>query len=163
MYHDLGDHSETFQVDFDPSKISYAQLLDLFWSAHNPCGGGGSRQYRSAVFYADEAQKRLALESKTRVQLERGKVTTAVEPLGTFTLAEAYHQKYALRNTPELAREFARIYPRDEDFVNSTAAARVNAYLSGEGTAEQFHAEVGRLGLSEKGQETLRNRTSVVR
>lgn len=157
-YHDLGDHTESFQVDFDPEKTSYADLLAIVWDSHNPCAQSWSRQYRSAIFYANDDQKKLALESKAKVEKERGKVTTDIEPLGTFTWAEDYHQKYSLRNSRELAKEFKSMFAKDEDFVNSTAAARVNGYLGGDGTKEQLEKEVDRLGLSDEGKKVLKTR-----
>jgi fluoride ion exporter CrcB/FEX len=62
-------------------------------------------------------------------------------------LAEAYHQKYLLRQRPALMKEFNAIYPAIEDFVNSTAAARINGYLGGYGTFSALKAELNNLGL----------------
>jgi peptide methionine sulfoxide reductase MsrA len=152
----MGDHTETFQVDYDPKQITYEKLLDIFWASHNPCGGGGSRQYRSAIFTMNDEQKKLAEESLAKVAAVRGDVTTAIEPLTAFTRAEDYHQKYSLRHSRPLMEEFRAMYPKDEDFVNSTAAARVNAYIAGDGTKEQLEKEIDRLGLSEEGKAELR-------
>jgi peptide methionine sulfoxide reductase MsrA len=152
----MGDHTETFQVDYDPKQITYAKLLDIFWASHNPCGGGGSRQYRSAIFTMNEEQKKLAEESLVKVAAEHGEVTTDIEPLTTFTWAEDYHQKYSLRHSRALLAEFRAMYPKDADFVNSTAAARVNAYIAGDGTKEQLEREIDRLGLSDEGKAELR-------
>jgi peptide-methionine (S)-S-oxide reductase len=62
-YHSLGDHSETIQIEYDPEQISYEELLDIFWSAHNPTARPWSRQYASFVFYHDETQRELALRT----------------------------------------------------------------------------------------------------
>jgi len=75
----------------------------------------------------------------------------------TFWPAEDYHQKYYLRQTPALLREFARMYPDDADLRDSTAAARVNGYLGGAGPPAEA---LDRLGLSPEGQRYLRNVTA---
>lgn len=97
-YRSLGDHSETIQIDYDPTEISYAELLDVFWDSHNPAYPDHSRQYMSIVFYHDEVQKRLAMETKARQEVRAGsQVFTEIVPYTEFYLAEDYHQKYRLR------------------------------------------------------------------
>jgi hypothetical protein len=153
----LGDHTETFQVDFDPARLTYEQLLDIFWASHRPDERPWSRQYMKAVFYHSETQKRLAEASRDRVAAKTGgQVATPILPATEFYLAEDYHQKYALRRgAPDLLREYQAVYPELKDWVNSTAVARVNGYLGGFGTLELFDAEVDRLGLSAGGQDKL--------
>lgn len=101
------DHAEAIRILFDPTKISYGQILKIFFSvAHDPTqlnrqGPDRGRQYRSAIFYADEEQKRVA--EGYIAQLEAAKVfdkkiVTEVVPLGKFFSAESYHQDYARRN-----------------------------------------------------------------
>jgi peptide-methionine (S)-S-oxide reductase len=155
-YHNLGDHTESIQVDYDPAKTTYDQMLDLIWGSHNPCGGSWSRQYMSAIFYDGEEQKKAVLASKARLEEKLGKpVKTAILPLVKFYLAEDYHQKYELRCNADMAREFKAIFADEKDFVNSTAAARVNGYLAGRGTKEQLKKELDLLGLSADGKKRL--------
>ena len=101
------DHAEAVQVRFDPKRISYGQILKLFFSiAHDPTqlnrqGADVGRQYRSAIFYADEQQKRVAeayIEQLNRAGVLRGPIVTQLQPLEAFYEAEAYHQGYAARN-----------------------------------------------------------------
>ena len=155
-YRNIGDHSETTQIDFDPTQISYKQILEKFWTTHNPCRAAYSTQYRSAIFYHNDEQKKIALETLKEQEGARGKIHTAIAPATEFYLAEDYHQKYALRNSAELIEEFERIYPDLNSFVNSTAAARVNGYIHGEGTLAAFEAEAASLGLSKEGIKNLR-------
>jgi peptide-methionine (S)-S-oxide reductase len=158
-YHSLGDHTETVQIDFDPTKVSYEKLLEVFWKSHSPGSRSWSRQYKAVVFFHNEEQKRLALESRDRLAAEiKGKIYTEVLPFSGFYLAEAYHQKYRLQQDGGLMREFRAIYPDAQDFVNSTAAARVNGYLGGYGTPEELQRELTTLGLSEAGAERLLDR-----
>ena len=155
-YHDLGDHAETVQIDYDPTRISYRDLLDIFWQSHTPTRRPWSRQYASIIFYRNEEEKRLAIESRDREATKRGtKIHTEILPYSRFYLAEAYHQKYRLQQERELMEEFAFIYPDPRHFVNSTAAARVNGYLSGYGTRESLERELGTLGLSSNSERRL--------
>jgi len=156
-YRILGDHTEAVQVDFDPSKLTFEQLIDRVWKSHNPCGVRGKRQYMSAIFYATEEQRKIVEAGRDRVEAEQGKpVKTAILPLGTFHVAEDYHQKYELRCQGELIKEFTALYPDARDFMNSTAAARINGYLAGQGSPEQLNAEIDLLGLTEEGKQRLR-------
>lgn len=145
----MGNHTETIQIDYDPMVISYEKLLDVFWDSHNPASPVWSRQYMSIIFFHNEEQRRLAIESRDREQARiKGKIYTEMVPFTEFYLAEEYHQKYRLRGEEELMREFQAIYPNDADFVNSTAAARINGYLDGYGTLEGLQKELPGLGLS---------------
>jgi len=156
-YHSLGDHAETIQIDYDPARISYGELLDLFWAGHSPTSRPWSSQYASIIFYHDEEQKRLAEESREREAERRGvPIYTEIEPFDRFYLAEDYHQKYRLRGNRALLAELEAIYPGIDDLVASTAAARVNGYLGGNGSLAQLEAEIDSLGLSPEGQERLR-------
>jgi len=155
-YYNLGDHTETIQIDFDPAQISYGELLEVFWQSHNPVQPSYSRQYASLIFFHDEEQKKAALASKQREEDRRGrKVFTEIVPAGAFHLAEDYHQKYYLQRSRTLMAEFTAMYPNVEDFVNSTAVARANGYLGGNGSRAQLEAELGSLGLSAEGEQEL--------
>jgi methionine-S-sulfoxide reductase len=155
-YHSLGDHTETIQIDYDPSQISYNDLLNIFWRNHNPSSRAWSRQYMAAVFYHNDEQKKLAEESRGREASKRDKrIQTQILPFTAFYRAEDYHQKYRLRRERDLLQEFERIYPADGDLVDSTAAARVNGYLGGHGTAGDLKIDLNRLGLSAEGGRYL--------
>lgn len=156
-YHDLGDHSETVEIDYDPAKISYEQLLDVFWQEHSPTMQSWSRQYAAIVFYHNEAQKRAAEASKQRLAEKLGRpVRTEIRLYTGFTLAEGYHQKHALQRYPEFMEELVSVYPTMSDLITSTAAARLNGYVGGDSTCEALLQEVDRLGLSPARQQYLR-------
>ena len=155
-YHDLGDHSETIQIDYDPARISYQELLNLFWISHSPITRPWSRQYASIIFYHNDEQKRLAEASRDREAAGLGRpLYTEIVPFSTFYLAETYHQKYRLQQAPDLLREFRAIYPQDGEFINSTAAARVNGYLGGYGTLAALEAGLEDAGLSPAVRQNL--------
>jgi peptide methionine sulfoxide reductase MsrA len=152
-YHNIGDHSETVQVDFDPSKIPYQRLLDVYLSSSSIHQAAWSRQYRNAIFYSDKAQFLAARESLAKIP----DAHVDLEQLQSFTLAEDYHQKYYLQNSP-LMREFAGKFPDKAHFVDSTATARVNGYLMGSGSLADLRANLPHLGLSPAGQDSLLKR-----
>jgi peptide-methionine (S)-S-oxide reductase len=95
-------HAEVVEVEYDPSKVSYGQLLDVFWSAHDPTqlnrqGPDFGTQYRSVIFYHDEEQKAEAEASKARLDasgLHRRPIATQIVPAVPFYRAEEYHQRY---------------------------------------------------------------------
>jgi peptide-methionine (S)-S-oxide reductase len=101
-------HNEVVLVVFDPKQVSYAQLLKIFWEAHNPTqgmrqGNDVGTQYRSGIYVYDEAQRQAAEQSKDRYQqalLETGRavITTEILPAPTFYYAEEYHQQYLAKN-----------------------------------------------------------------
>lgn len=110
----------------------------------------------NAVFYHDDKQRLLAMASKTAVEQKIGRtVKTEVVPLRSFTMAEAYHQKYILKSRDVLKNEMLRIYPRHQDFVHSTAVTRLNGYAGGNGRKDQLLREIESLGLSAKGKKAL--------
>ena len=155
-YRSLGDHTETLEIEFDPERISYEELLGVFWAGHDPTSRPYSRQYMAAAFYADEAQKEIALESLRREGEKRGAtIQTKILPLAKFHPAEDYHQKYYLRRHGGLMREFRAMYPQENDFTSSTAAARVNGFLAGYGSAQQLQKEIDSYGLSPEGRKKL--------
>jgi methionine-S-sulfoxide reductase len=158
-YRSIGDHSETIQIDYNPDVVTYSELLAVFWSSHNPSTRSFSRQYRSIIFFHNDRQQRLALETKQREQAKRS-VYTEIVPFSEFFLAEDYHQKYYLRQVGELMRELRGRYPLEEDFNNSTVAARLNGYIGGFGTENQLEEELDGFALSEQAEKYLRERVS---
>src|SRR6185503_14484161 len=97
-------HAESVEIVFDPSKISYQKLLDVYWRNVDPltpnaqfCDHGS--QYRTAIFFHDEEQRRLALASMAQVQKRfKQPVVTEIVPASTFYPAEKYHQDYYKKN-----------------------------------------------------------------
>ena len=155
-YRKIGDHSETIQLDYDPQEISYEQLLKIFWTTHQPTDRPYASQYRSIIFYHSEEQRRLAVASKRRQEDELGKkLYTQIVPAAEFYVAEDYHQKYSLRQNRTLMREFSALYPDPGDFLDSTAAARVNGYLAQYGDRDSLQTEIQTFGLSEQGRKQL--------
>jgi peptide-methionine (S)-S-oxide reductase len=97
-------HAEAVEVTFDPTEVSYGELLDTFWNLHDPTqknrqGWDVGTQYRSAVFTHTPEQAEIAVESKARVQAGLSRpIATEIVPAATFWPAEEYHQQYLVKN-----------------------------------------------------------------
>jgi methionine-S-sulfoxide reductase len=136
-YRSLGNHTETVRVEFDPSVVSYRELLDTFWANHNAYSRPLSAQYKSIIFFHDETQRKLAEASKKKLGKRRGRrVNTEIKKAGPFWVAEDYHQKYYLRNADHLYMLLRQEFKTERDFFSSTAAARLNAWIAGVGSGE---------------------------
>lgn len=101
---------EAVEVHYDPTKVSYSQLLDIFWRNIDPTDAGGQfydrgTQYMTKIYVQDEAERVLAEGSKKKAEAQLGKpVATQIEPMKFFHAAEAYHQNYAEKNPQAYAR-----------------------------------------------------------
>ena len=109
---DKTGYAEVLQIEFNPKEVSYKNLLDIFWGNHNPTslnrqGLDFGTQYRSAIFYYNDKQKKLAEKSKIERQKKLNskrtlfgfkKIVTQIVKSGTFFRAEEYHQKYLEKN-----------------------------------------------------------------
>ena len=93
-------HAEVVQVEYDPDAVSFEELLEVFWKNHDPTqvnrqGPDVGSQYRSAIFYSDDEQRRIAEAAKERAQESyKRPIATEITPAETFYRAEEYHQRY---------------------------------------------------------------------
>jgi len=102
----LTGHYEALQVDYDPTRVSYEKLLEVFWRNIDPLDASGQfcdkgSQYRAAIFVADDQQRALAEASKAALEKSGklpGRIVTEILPAGVFYPAEAYHQDYYRKN-----------------------------------------------------------------
>jgi peptide-methionine (S)-S-oxide reductase len=112
-------HAEVTKIEFDPGRVSYDRLLEVFWEAHDPTtlnrqGADEGTQYRSVILYASEAQKAAAEKSKKETAGKfRDPIVTEIVPLTKFYPAENYHQDY-FRNNPDAPYCQAVIRPKLE-------------------------------------------------
>jgi len=117
-------HAESVQIEFDPSKISYQQLLDIFWRQIDPTDAGGQfvdrgDQYRTAIFYRSENQRMQAEKSRAALQASgrfSKPVVTEIAPASTFWPAEVYHQHYADKNP--IRYHFYRYHSGRDQFLD---------------------------------------------
>ena len=99
-------HAESLELKFDPTKVSYIELLTLFFKMHDPTtanrqGNDAGSQYRSAIFFHDEKQREIAVELMRKIERSgawHAKLTTQVAPAGVFYPAEDYHQRYLVKH-----------------------------------------------------------------
>ena len=124
-------HTEAVQVHYDPAKITYKELLDVFWRHVDPTDAGGQfvdrgPMYRPAIFYHDEEQKRIAEESKAELE-KSGRfskpIATEIVPLSEFYTAEDYHQDYYEKNP--LRYKYYRYGSGRDQFLESAWASEV--------------------------------------
>lgn len=155
-YYAIGDHSETVQIDFDPTQISYEELLREFWDSHTATYQSYSAQYRNILHYHNESQRQAAEASLREVASELSSpVLTELRPAGTFYMAEDYHQKYYVRSDRFWSGELDTLYPDPARFRDSTLVARINGCLAGYCTREQLQREIESYGLSASGRKAL--------
>ncbi|QIE46333.1 peptide-methionine (S)-S-oxide reductase MsrA [Pseudohalocynthiibacter aestuariivivens] len=125
-YRDHGTHAEGIEIIFDPAKISYREILELFFQIHDPTtanrqGNDIGMSYRSAIYYVDDAQKLMARRTIHDVEasgLWPGKVVTEVEPVGDFWEAEPEHQDYLQR----VPNGYTCHFPREDWVLPRTTA-----------------------------------------
>jgi peptide-methionine (S)-S-oxide reductase len=104
---DKTGHAEAIQIEFDPSMISYEELLNVFWDNHDPTalnrqGPDIGTQYRSAIFFHNSEQEKTAKDSKEKLQNSHRfnkDIVTQIIPATTFYIAEEYHQRYFEKNS----------------------------------------------------------------
>jgi peptide-methionine (S)-S-oxide reductase len=156
-YENIGDHIETVRVEYDPETLTYADLLDAFWAAHDPTRAPFKRQYQTALFPRTDAQAEQAQASMAAAaeQLEDSLATEVIDD-ATFYRAEAYHQKHKLRRHPELFEALRAVYPSDPAFADAPAAALLNGYVGGQRAPRHLDADLPRLGLPSEAAARLR-------
>ena len=130
-------HVEAIQITYDPSKVSYSRLLDVFWRQIDPTDGGGQfvdrgQQYRSAIFYHNEEQKRLSEKSKVEMQ-KSGRfsktIVTEIIRASVFYKAEEYHQDYYKKNP--IRYKFYRFNSGRDQFLNKVWTKEIEKPDSG--------------------------------
>jgi methionine-S-sulfoxide reductase len=125
-------HVEAIEVVYDPAKVSYSQLLDVFWKSIDPTDIGGQfadqgSQYKTAVFYADDNEKKMAQASRDALATSgkfKEPLATEILPLRPFYPAEEYHQHYYLKNV--LHYKMYKKGSGREDFITRTWGKMVN-------------------------------------
>ncbi|XP_068640598.1 peptide methionine sulfoxide reductase A5 [Aristolochia californica] len=134
-FRNLGDHAEAVQVEYDPRMIQFRKLLDVFWSSHDSRqifgqGPDVGNQYRSIIFVNGTEETRLAAVGKEKEQTRDRStlVTTEIQQLGTFYLAESEHQKFELKRNPNLLQLLGNM--RDEELTRSSVATKLNSYTA---------------------------------
>jgi len=152
-YFSMGDHTEIIKVVFDKNKLTYQDMIELFFQLHDPALKTKT-QYRSVILYKDEVQKKIAETILKKINLEKKNIRTSIERLEEYYRAENYHQKYYLSLESNLFRAYRAIYNNIDDYIKSTAVSRINGLVKGYSgnVSDKFLED---LGLKEKGKEIV--------
>ncbi|ANU12161.1 peptide-methionine (S)-S-oxide reductase MsrA [Planococcus antarcticus] len=156
-YRQMGDHTETVQIEFDPLVISYTDVLREFWQNHYPNRDNyKGRQYISLWHYHTEQQHQTVEAIKKEMEAKLGEtIETEITPFSGFTAAEERHQKYYLKRYPKALEQLAELYPDRELLTDSTFAARLNGFVKGYGTKDSVREEIAQWNMEEVEQKFL--------
>lgn len=147
-YHSLGDHTEVFQLDFDPDVVSYTDLLGHVFRSHDPRSQTRKTQYQNIVLTETAAQQKALEEFLQTRGLSTDAIDTRIEQLSQFYLAEDYHQKYTLRSKRTFMNAFEELGYDEKQIRESPAAAKLNGYASGHDTTVVDQLKKGRAAES---------------
>ncbi|MGI2327993.1 peptide-methionine (S)-S-oxide reductase MsrA [Planococcus sp. YIM B11945] len=143
-YRQMGDHTETVEVDFDPERLAYADILRIFWQNHYPNRDQyKGRQYISLLRFHSEQQKETIEQVKKDMEAALGEpIETDIAVFTAFTPAEERHQKYYLKRYPKALEQLEAFFPEPSMLVDSTFAARLNGFVKGYGTRDGLKQEI---------------------
>ncbi|KAK1297443.1 Peptide methionine sulfoxide reductase A5 [Acorus calamus] len=134
-YKRIRDHAEVVQVEYDPKIVQFRQLLDVFWTSHDPTevfgqGPDVGDRYRSIIFTNGTGETRMAAVSKEKQQakIRSNIVTTQIQELGMFYAAETEHQKFELKHNPQLFQLLG--FMPAEELQRSSLAMKLNSYAA---------------------------------
>ena len=159
-YKEMGDHTETIEVDFDPSIISYEEILRHFWRSHYPNRDAyRGRQYISLLRFHDEKQEAAVERIKGEMEAELGfSIETEIAPFEGFTLAEERHQKYYLKRYPGALNQLEGMAPEPSILTDSIFAARLNGFVKGFGNREELLEEISGSPIRPEAREQLKEK-----
>lgn len=156
-YRQMGDHTETVEVDFDPNILGYEDILRRFWRNHYPNRDNyKGRQYISLLRYHNPQQKEKIEKIKKEMEQEIGEaIETEIDSYTNFILAEDRHQKYYLKRYPKALDQLEPLYPDLNLLVDSTFAARLNGFVKGYGNRTDLKQEIAGWRIEEDYREML--------
>lgn len=157
IYRQMGDHTETLEIDFDPAVLPYEEVLKHFWENHYPNRDEyKGRQYISLLRFHSVQQQETIGRIKEEMECRLGeKIETEIAPYWDFTLAEERHQKYYLKRYPRILGQLAQHYPNAESLQDSIFAARLNGFAKGFGNREKLKEEIRDWNISEESRRVL--------
>jgi len=132
-YRQMGDHTETVEIDFDPSILAFEDVLRHFWRNHYPNRDQyKGRQYISLLRFRNAQQAAVIASVKKEMEVELGEsIETEIAAFTDFTIAEERHQKYYLKRYPRALEQLISLFPDPALLVDSTFAARLNGFVKG--------------------------------
>ncbi|PAB59897.1 hypothetical protein CCE28_08060 [Anaeromicrobium sediminis] len=153
-YTNIGDHTETIEMEFDGAYMTYEDIMDLFFVSHTPENRTGCTQYKSIIFYHDEEQREVALKKKREFEEKGYFFNTDIVPFERFYLAEFYHQKYYLQKYKVILKEVGA--NSEDDLINSEKATKLNGHCGGYGTLEDLKRDREKWNFKEETIEWLK-------
>lgn len=154
----MGDHTESLEIDYDPTVISVVELLKMFWQHHHSqrINDYRGRQYLSLLLYRNEQQLEQIQSQKQKFerQLEE-EILTEIKPYHHFYCAEDRHQKYYLKRFSNAYASIFQHFATERAFVDSTVVARLNGIAKGFGSYSDLKQSVRFWGLSEIEEQNL--------
>jgi len=155
----MKDQAECVQLEFDTNVTSFDEILEAFWEQYT-FGSVLGGQYRQILFYEDDQQRAIAEHQLSDIEKKRGvKYNVRIQPVGSFYLAEGYHQKYNLRHEDGLMDAFSQY--GFLEFTNSHAASRLNAYVAGFLSGDSIMHELDTYDMSEDQKAIIRRNVSL--
>ncbi|XKG87007.1 peptide-methionine (S)-S-oxide reductase [Sutcliffiella horikoshii] len=153
-YKQMGDHTECLQIDFNPTQITFEEIVRHFWNSHNSNRGNyKGRQYLSIFLFHDYYQKEVLEKIKQETQdINSQTIGTEIAPLNYFTLAEERHQKYYLKRYQNATQKLRKFFLTEEAFNNATLVARLNSFVKGHGTLYSLKDEIETWQTGEKNE-----------
>ena len=156
-YDNLGNHIEVFEVDYDPEKISYEDLVNYYFSAYDATERPFSRRVHSVIYYRNENEKTIAQGVKGSLEKTLGRgVFTEVDAMEDFYLAEAEEQLLYLKVETSIYHELTQIFPDYEQQLLSILASKLNGHIAGYGTEDSLEELLKASSLSEASQLRMR-------
>ncbi|NHN32484.1 peptide-methionine (S)-S-oxide reductase [Paenibacillus sp. S3N08] len=165
-YRQMGDHTETLEIDFDPTILSFEEIANKFWDSHKPSNINDykGRQYQSLLFYRDGFQQEIIEQVlEKRKKLGKGEPETELVPYAGFQLAEDNHQKYYLKRYPNAIERLSTVYPSPDELLNSTLAARLNGLAKGYTNLERIKNEIQQWPTNPHTRQTLLELSTQIR
>lgn len=158
-YRKIGDHTETIQIAFDASLLSYEDILNIFWNSHDAAKDRSykGRQYLSLLIVHSTEQLKTAKRMKSEREKQNGKeIGTEILYDLPFYPAENRHQKYFLKRFDKAMDTLLPLFPDHSSFIHSTIAARLNGFVSENGRLTDIKDELSDWQLSEEEEKVLR-------
>lgn len=165
-YRNMGDHTEAIQIDYDPSLLSYEDILHIFWDSHDAVKDRDykGRQYLSLLMVHSIQQQKSAEAVKNEWEKQNGKVIgTEIQFDRPFYPAEDRHQKYFLKRFSKAMESIRPLFPDHTSFMHSTIAARLNGFVRENGRLDEIKEEIYDWQLSEEEEAALRNMLQDIR
>lgn len=165
-YRTIGDHTEAVQIAFDPSLLSYEEILRIFWDSHDAVKDRSykDRQYLSLLIVHSTDQLETAESVKEEWEQQNGKrIGTEILYDRSFYPAENRHQKYFLKRFSKAMASILPLFPDHTTFMDSTIAARLNGFVRENGRLNDIKDEISDWQLSEEAESVLRNMLQDIR